>query len=121
MTLLSPPDGGCQHPEILAYDDGRYAECTTCGAKGFPLTDDPCDDPDPRDALIADLRAKLAGRVGGTQHEAVRAAPPVRLIEIRQRLDRAVVEGFGFWPREDLIDDIRWLLDEHKRLRRGVR
>jgi hypothetical protein len=41
------------------------------------------------------------------------------LIDIRKRLDRAITQGFGGWAREDLIDDLRWLLDEHKRLRRA--
>lgn len=43
---------------------------------------------------------------------------PTRFITIRERLDRAIVDGFGGWAREDLIDDLRWLLDENKRLRR---
>lgn len=77
--------------------------CAECGGRGWHTPD-------------ADTGGQRAcGSCGGTGLPAV----PVRLIDIRKRLDRAITQGFGGWAREDLIDDLRWLLDEHKRLRRA--
>lgn len=41
-----------------------------------------------------------------------------RVVAIRQRLDVIEHDGFGAFHWPDIIADMRWLLDEHKRLRK---
>ena len=42
-----------------------------------------------------------------------------RIVEIRQRLDIIEARGLGAVRPEDVKADLKWLLAEHKRLRRG--
>lgn len=93
MSLPGLPVGGCAHVEVLPYGDGRYGECTACGDRTFPI-EDPF-------AVTAEVRA--------------------RVVAIRERLDLMRARGLAIVSFDQTLDDLEWLLAEHKRLRRGSR